>query len=109
MAKFEKQVIPGFWEHFARIKEGISIVIADFSAFYGISLIEYLENRFVNSDIEPWYIVLKLLLKLCGTFNISFPETVLAISGPCTQAFVILVISEFEVLNDFSVSISGVY
>ena len=29
-------------------------MIADFSAFFGISSIEYLENRFANSDFEPW-------------------------------------------------------
>ena len=58
MAKSEKQVTPAFWEHFARIKRDVSIMIADFSACLGISLIEYLENRFVNSDFEPWYNVL---------------------------------------------------
>ena len=58
MAKSEKQVTPAFWEHFERIKRDVSIMIADFSAFLGISLIEYLENRFVNSDFEPWYNVL---------------------------------------------------
>ena len=78
-------------------------MIADFSAFFGISLIEYLENRFVNSDFDPWYIVLQVLPKLCGTFNISLPKTILAISGLCSHAFLILVISEFEGVKSFSV------
>ena len=37
IAKSEKQLIPALWGHFARIKGDISLMIADFSAFYGIS------------------------------------------------------------------------
>ena len=105
-SKARQLSLAAFWEHFAGIKGDISIMITFFSAFFGMSIIEYLENCFVNSDFEPWYIVLKLLPKLCGTFNISFPKT---ISQFLAYAHIHSSSSEFEGVKGFSVSISGVH